>query len=135
MAEHAQSESPEEIKKHLGKYYVVFVALLCLTAVTVGVSYLKLARPLAITLALVIASVKAGLVAAVFMHLIDEKRVIYAVLLLMVASALASVSRRFAATPPWGASWGKGVDAWPSRYCSKWRHCCRRPRVHRGAAT
>jgi cytochrome c oxidase subunit 4 len=86
MAETAQprahAETPEEFKKHLGKYYVVFVALLCLTAVTVAVSYLKLARPLAITLALVIASVKAGLVAAVFMHLIDEKRVIYAVLLL-----------------------------------------------------
>src|SRR5260370_28792477 len=79
---HAHSETPEEFKKHLGKYYVVFVALLCLTAVTVGVSYLKLARPLAITLALVIATIKAGLVAALFMHLIDEKEVIYAVLLL-----------------------------------------------------
>ena len=75
-------ESPEEFKKHLSKYYVVFVALLCLTAITVGVSYLKLARPLAITVALVIASVKAGLVASVFMHLISEKKVIYAVLIL-----------------------------------------------------
>ena len=79
MAE-AHSESPEEFKKHLGKYYVVFVALICLTAVTVGVSYLKLERPIAITLGLTIATVKAGLVAAVFMHLIDEKKVIYAVL-------------------------------------------------------
>jgi len=76
------AESPEEFKKHLGKYYVVFVALLCLTAITVGVSYLHLTRPLAITVALIIASVKAGLVAAVFMHLLDEKKVIYAVLLL-----------------------------------------------------
>ena len=84
MAEttHSHSESPEEFKKHLGKYYVVFVALLCLTAITVGVSYLKLNRPLAITVALIIAAVKAGLVASVFMHLIDEKKVIYAVLLL-----------------------------------------------------
>jgi cytochrome c oxidase subunit 4 len=75
-------ESPEEFKKHLGKYYAVFVALLCLTAVTVGVSYLKLNRPLAIAVALVIACVKAGLVAGVFMHLISEKKVIFAVLLL-----------------------------------------------------
>jgi len=75
-------ESPEEFKKHLGKYYAVFVALLGLTAITVGVSYLKLNRPLAITVALIIASVKAGLVAGVFMHLISEKKVIYAVLLL-----------------------------------------------------
>src|ERR1700682_5021885 len=75
-------ESPEEFKKHLGKYYAVFVALLGLTAITVGVSYLKLNRPLAITVALIIASVKAGLVAGVFMHLISEKKVIYAVLLI-----------------------------------------------------
>jgi cytochrome c oxidase subunit 4 len=82
MQARPHAESPEEFKKHLGKYYVVFVALICLTAVTVGVSYLHLNRPLAITLALIIASVKAGLVAAVFMHLIDEKKVIYAVLIL-----------------------------------------------------
>jgi cytochrome c oxidase subunit IV len=85
MAElHAQphSESPEAFKKHLGRYYVVFVALLCLTAITVAVSYLRLERPLAITIALIIASVKAGLVASVFMHLISEKKVIYAVLIL-----------------------------------------------------
>ncbi|TMA29763.1 MAG: hypothetical protein E6J78_00980 [Deltaproteobacteria bacterium] len=82
MAEHAQSENPEEFKKHLGRYYVVFVALLCLTAITVGVSYLKLNRPLAIAVALIIATVKAGMVAAVFMHLISEKKVIYAVLVL-----------------------------------------------------
>ena len=85
MAETADHSSAEEFKKHLGKYYVVFVALLCLTAVTVGVSYLKLNRPLAIAVALVIASVKAGLVAGVFMHLISEKKVIYAVLILTAA--------------------------------------------------
>jgi len=85
MAETADHSSPEEFKKHLGKYYVVFVALLCLTAVTVGVSYLHLKRPLAITVALVIAAVKAGLVAGVFMHLISEKKVIYAVLILTAA--------------------------------------------------
>ena len=85
MAETADHSSPEEFKKHLGKYYVVFVALLCLTAVTVGGSYLHLNRPLAITVALIIAAVKAGLVAGVFMHLISEKKVIYAVLILTVA--------------------------------------------------
>src|SRR3954466_7746465 len=74
----------EDVKGHMGKYYAVFVALLCLTAITVGVSYLKLNRPLAITVALIIASIKAGLVASVFMHLISEKKVILAVLLLTV---------------------------------------------------
>lgn len=76
----AHQDSPEEFKKHLRQYYAVFVALLCLTAITVGVSYLKLNRPLAIGVALFIASIKAGLVAAVFMHLISEKKVIFAVL-------------------------------------------------------
>jgi cytochrome c oxidase subunit IV len=85
MAETAEHSSPEEFKKHLGKYYVVFVALLCLTAITVGVSYLHLYRPLAITVALVIATMKAGMVAGVFMHLISEKKVIYAVLILTAA--------------------------------------------------
>jgi cytochrome c oxidase subunit 4 len=85
MDSHSHGEtahSPEEFKKHLRQYYVVFVALLCLTAITVGVSYLKLDRPFAITVALIIASIKAGLVAAVFMHLISEKKVIFAVLAL-----------------------------------------------------
>jgi cytochrome c oxidase subunit 4 len=72
----------EDVKEHMGRYYAVFVALICLTAVTVGVSYLKLNRPLAITVALIIASVKAALVAGVFMHLISEKKVIYAVLII-----------------------------------------------------
>ena len=85
LAETAEHSSPEEFKKHLGKYYVVFVALLCLTAITVGVSYLRLNRPLAITIALIIATVKAGMVAGVFMHLISEKKVIYAVLILTAA--------------------------------------------------
>ena len=86
MAETAEHpSSPEEFKKHLGKYYVVFVALLCLTAITVGVSYLKLNRPLAIAIALIIATVKAGMVAGVFMHLLSEKKVIYAVLILTAA--------------------------------------------------
>ena len=85
MATAHETTSPEEFKKHLGKYYVVFVALLCLTAITVGVSYMRLNRPLAITVALVIACVKAGMVAGVFMHLISERKVIYAVLILTVA--------------------------------------------------
>lgn len=75
---------PVHFKQHLKQYYVVFVALACLTAVTVGVSYLKLNRPLAVAVALIIASIKAGLVASVFMHLVSEKKVILAVLALTV---------------------------------------------------
>jgi len=81
----AETPAHEDVSKHMGKYYAVFVALICLTAITVGVSYLKLNRPLAITVALIIATIKAGLVAAVFMHLVSEKKVIYAVLILTAA--------------------------------------------------
>ena len=82
-AEHADpGHSADEMKKHVRRYIAVFVALACLTVITVGVSYLKLNRPLAITVALIIASIKAGLVASIFMHLISEKKVIFAVLVL-----------------------------------------------------
>ena len=86
MAETAEHTSPEEFKKHLSRYFVVFIALLCLTAITVAVAELKLPdRKLAIAIALIIATVKAGMVAGVFMHLLSEKKVIYAVLILTVA--------------------------------------------------
>jgi caa(3)-type oxidase subunit IV len=58
----------------------VFVALLCLTLLTVAASYLHLPHKLALATAIGIALVKAGLVAAVFMHLKSEQRVVYAVL-------------------------------------------------------
>lgn len=72
--------SAEDIKKHVRVYITVFVALAALTIITVGISYLHLPTHLAILLALVVATVKGSLVAAYFMHLISEKKVIYWVL-------------------------------------------------------
>ena len=69
-------------KKHVRVYINVFVALMVLTLVTVGASYFRFVIPLAITVALIIAVVKGSLVASYFMHLIDEKKIIYWVLLL-----------------------------------------------------
>lgn len=66
----------EEVKKHVRIYISVFAALAVLTVVTVGVGYLHLPMLPALIAALVIASIKAGLVAAYFMHLISEERVI-----------------------------------------------------------
>ena len=65
---------------HIKSYVMVFVALLCLTLVTVGISYLHLPRPAAIALGLTVAAVKASMVAAVFMHLLSEKKVIVMVI-------------------------------------------------------
>lgn len=75
--------TPEEIRKEMRVYITVFVCLGILTGATVGACYgLKLAPHTAILVALIIASIKAGLVAAFFMHLISERKVIYAVVAL-----------------------------------------------------
>jgi cytochrome c oxidase subunit 4 len=55
-----------------------------LTIVTVAVSYLHLPVPVAVGVALLVATVKGSLVACYFMHLISEKKLIYAVLVLTV---------------------------------------------------
>jgi cytochrome c oxidase subunit 4 len=76
--------TPEAIRKETRVYILVFVALAALTVVTVGVSYLHLSKVPAIALALAIAIVKGSLVACYFMHLISERKVVYAVLILTV---------------------------------------------------
>ena len=55
------------------------------TVVTVAISYLHLSTALAISVAMVVASVKAGLVGGFFMHLVSEKKVILWLLLLCAA--------------------------------------------------
>ncbi len=72
--------SVEELKKHVRVYLLVFGALAVLTVVTVAVGYLRLPIWPALIIALIIASVKGGLVASYFMHLISEKKVIFWVL-------------------------------------------------------
>jgi cytochrome c oxidase subunit 4 len=61
-------------------YLAVFGALAVLTALTVTVSYMRLARAPAISLAVLIALVKASLITAFFMHLKFEGRLIYGIL-------------------------------------------------------
>ncbi len=77
MSEH----SAEHIKGEIRRYWIVGFALFLLTIITVTVSYLDLSTAVAVLVALVIAAIKAGLVAAVFMHLISERQAIYALLL------------------------------------------------------
>lgn len=86
MSEHQAIDHHVDVDKHVRGYMIVFASLMVLTIVTVAVSYLDLSVPAAIALALVIATIKAGLVAAVFMHLIDEKKLIYWVLVCTVAA-------------------------------------------------
>ena len=81
-----------DIKKHVRTYVIVFVSLLALTLVTVTVSYLHLNAKAAIAVALLIATIKGSLVASYFMHLISEKKVIYATLILTLVFFVALMS-------------------------------------------
>ena len=73
------------VKSHLRVYVMVFVALAVLTIVTVAISYLHLPTAIAITVAMVVATVKASLVAGYFMHLLSEEKVIIWLLVLCAA--------------------------------------------------
>ncbi|MEO8215559.1 MAG: cytochrome C oxidase subunit IV family protein [Acidobacteriota bacterium] len=73
--------TPEEIRREMRVYLIVFGALAALTALTVWACYgLKMPVHTAIAIALVIACTKGFLVAGFFMHLLSEKKLIYSVL-------------------------------------------------------
>jgi cytochrome c oxidase subunit IV len=74
----------DDIRSHVKTYFMIFGALMVLTIVTVAVSYLELATPMAVTVALIVAMIKGSLVAMYFMHLLHERKVIYWVLILTV---------------------------------------------------
>jgi cytochrome c oxidase subunit IV len=78
-----------DIDRHVRIYVTVFVALMALTVITVAVSYLHLPPKTAIVVALFIATIKGALVACYFMHLISEKKLIYAVLVITAVKFIA----------------------------------------------
>lgn len=84
-SEHAAVDHAADIDRHVKIYITVFVALMALTIITVAISRLHLPIPEAVTIALIVAVIKGSLVAGFFMHLISEKKVIYAVLAITVA--------------------------------------------------
>jgi cytochrome c oxidase subunit IV len=81
-----------DIDRHVRIYITVFVALMVLTIITVAISRVHLPIPIAVTVALVVATIKGSLVACYFMHLISEKKLIYAVLLVTAAFFVALLS-------------------------------------------
>jgi caa(3)-type oxidase subunit IV len=74
--------SDHDISKSIRSYMMVGAALLVFTVITVAVNQVHLAVPLAITVALIIATMKGSMVATVFMHLSAEKKWIYGALIL-----------------------------------------------------
>jgi cytochrome c oxidase subunit 4 len=85
MADHTHADIDRQVRI----YVLVFVSLMALTLVTVAVSRLHLPTAGAVAVALAVASVKGGLVAGYFMHLISERRLIYWVLWITVLFFLA----------------------------------------------
>jgi len=73
MAGHGEAE----IRKYVKTCIAVFSSLMVLTVVTVAISYVHLDTASAIAVALIVATVKASLVALFFMHLISERSAIY----------------------------------------------------------
>jgi len=76
------SDHAADIDRHVKVYITVFVTLMALTIITVVISRFHLPVPIAVTIALLVATIKGSLVACYFMHLISEKKLIYAVLAL-----------------------------------------------------
>src|SRR3984893_15003553 len=75
-------EYAHNVQKHVRAYLVVGATLLAFTGITVALSYVNFGTQKAnIAVALLVATFKAGLVAAIFMHLAAEKRLIYRVLI------------------------------------------------------
>jgi caa(3)-type oxidase subunit IV len=95
--EHETEEYAHEVRRHVRGYLMVGGTLLLFTVITVGLSYVDFGALLShifrvnlsdaqgrkanITVALLVAVFKAGLVAAIFMHLSAEKRLIYRILI------------------------------------------------------
>jgi len=83
------SQDPKEyeeyahgIRKHVRGYLMVGATLLAFTGITVALSYVHFGTQKAnIAVAMLVATFKAGLVAAIFMHLAAEKRLIYRILI------------------------------------------------------
>ena len=78
------AHAADDIRSHVKTYFLIFGALMVLTVVTVGVSYLHLPVAMAVLVALIVAAIKGSLVALFFMHLKHERKVIYYVLVLTV---------------------------------------------------
>ena len=93
MTDHAATaDHAADIDRHVKVYVTVFVTLMVLTIVTVAISRFHLPVPIAITVALLVATVKGSLVACYFMHLISEKKLIVAILALTVVFFVALVA-------------------------------------------
>lgn len=86
---HDDAHELEHIRSHVAFYWKIFGALLLFTLLTVGVAQIHFgSHANNFAVGLVIAAIKAGLVALFFMHLWGEKRLVYRILVFTVFFAL-----------------------------------------------
>jgi cytochrome c oxidase subunit 4 len=83
------SGETHDVRKEIKRYLIVFAALLALTVITVIASNFHFGVTLGVMIALIIASFKGYLVACNFMHLSNEKKVVYLVLILAAVFIIA----------------------------------------------
>jgi caa(3)-type oxidase subunit IV len=77
-----------EVKKSIRTYITVGLALLVFTGITVAANRFHFGVPVAVTVALLIATMKGSMVASIFMHLSHEKKWVYGALILTVLGFL-----------------------------------------------
>ena len=88
-AAHDAAHDHHDVSKHVKTYLAVGAALLVCTGLTVFLSYVNFGTQKAnIIVAMILATFKASLVAAIFMHLKSEKWTIYRFLILTVFFAI-----------------------------------------------
>lgn len=85
MTSDSAVDHAHDIDKQVRIYITVFVSLMALTIITVAISRFHPPVAVAVSIAMLVATIKGSLVACYFMHLISEKKLIYAVLGLTVA--------------------------------------------------
>lgn len=82
VAVHDAHDHDHDVSKHVNKYLLVGATLLVFTLVTVFLSYVDFGSHKAnMAIGMLVATFKAGLVAAIFMHLSSEKKLIYRILI------------------------------------------------------
>ena len=84
------ADSPEEIQKSIKKYFFIGALLIIFTVITVGLSYWEMpTHGLNILLGLLVAAFKVSLVGLIFMHLKNERSLIYKILAFTVVFVIA----------------------------------------------
>src|ERR1700743_3126039 len=81
-ASHGDAHSHDDIAKHVKGYIIIGVVLILCTGLTVALSYVDFDKMFGghnwnFIIAMIVATFKAGLVAAIFMHLKQEKMTIW----------------------------------------------------------